>query len=47
MTSTDIAPDVTGDLAAKANRHLWGHFARHGEHITRESRDVREVVSED
>ncbi|MBX8688938.1 aspartate aminotransferase family protein, partial [Mycobacterium sp. 20091114027_K0903767] len=22
------------DLATKANRHLWGHFARHGEGIT-------------
>ena len=34
MTTTDIAPDVSTDLAAKANRHLWGHFARHGEGIT-------------
>ena len=25
---------TTGDLAAKANRHLWGHFARHGKGIT-------------
>ncbi len=25
---------TTSDLAAKANRHLWGHFARHGEGIT-------------
>ena len=33
MTTTDIAPEVTTDLAAKANRHLWGHFARHGEGI--------------
>ncbi|CAA0130981.1 putative aminotransferase [Mycolicibacterium vanbaalenii] len=24
---------ATSDLAAKANRHLWGHFARHGEGI--------------
>ncbi|WP_299561663.1 aspartate aminotransferase family protein [uncultured Mycolicibacterium sp.] len=28
MTSTDT------DLGAKANRHLWGHFARHGADIT-------------
>src|SRR3954454_22176610 len=34
MTTTDIAPEVTSDLATKANRHLWGHFARHGEGIT-------------
>ena len=34
MTTTDIAPEVSTDLAAKANRHLWGHFARHGEGIT-------------
>ena len=34
MTTTDIAPEVTSDLAAKANRHLWGHFARHGAGIT-------------
>ena len=25
--------DMSG-LGAKANRHLWGHFARHGEGIT-------------
>ena len=34
MTTTDIAPEVTSDLGAKANRHLWGHFARHGAGIT-------------
>src|SRR3954470_15497894 len=34
MTTTDIAPEVSTDLATKANRHLWGHFARHGEGIT-------------
>jgi adenosylmethionine-8-amino-7-oxononanoate aminotransferase len=34
MTTTDIAPEVTTDLASKANRHLWGHFARHGADIT-------------
>src|SRR6201994_1027696 len=34
MTTTDIAPEVTTDLASKANRHLWGHFARHGNGIT-------------
>jgi adenosylmethionine-8-amino-7-oxononanoate aminotransferase len=25
---------MTSDLSAKANRHLWGHFARHGAGIT-------------
>jgi adenosylmethionine-8-amino-7-oxononanoate aminotransferase len=25
---------INTDLAAKANRHLWGHFARHGPGIT-------------
>ncbi|MCW1959163.1 MAG: aspartate aminotransferase family protein [Mycobacterium sp.] len=25
---------MTSDLSAKADRHLWGHFARHGEGIT-------------
>jgi adenosylmethionine-8-amino-7-oxononanoate aminotransferase len=25
---------LTGGLSAKADRHLWGHFARHGEGIT-------------
>ena len=30
MTSVDVAEDVSGDLEAKASRHLWGHFARHG-----------------
>src|SRR5690242_17041302 len=25
---------VESDLSAKANRHLWGHFARHGEGIS-------------
>ncbi|HYJ57069.1 MAG TPA: aminotransferase class III-fold pyridoxal phosphate-dependent enzyme, partial [Mycobacterium sp.] len=34
MTTTEIAPEVTSDLGAKANRHLWGHFARHGAGIT-------------
>ena len=34
MTTTDIAQDISTDLGAKANRHLWGHFARHGEGIT-------------
>src|SRR6187551_3413285 len=34
MTTTDIAPEISTDLASKANRHLWGHFARHGEGIT-------------
>jgi len=30
VTSVDVAEDVSGDLEAKASRHLWGHFARHG-----------------
>ncbi|MCB0948072.1 MAG: aminotransferase class III-fold pyridoxal phosphate-dependent enzyme, partial [Mycobacterium sp.] len=34
MTSTDVAPQTSSDLAAKANRHLWGHFSRHGAGIT-------------
>ena len=34
MTTTDITQPVTTDLAAKASRHLWGHFARHGENIS-------------
>ncbi|WP_078282771.1 aspartate aminotransferase family protein [Mycobacteroides franklinii] len=33
MTSVDVAQDVSGDLEAKASRHLWGHFARHGASI--------------
>ena len=36
MTTTDIAPEVSTDLGAKANRHLWGHFARHGAGIDAE-----------
>nr|MDT0524790.1 aminotransferase class III-fold pyridoxal phosphate-dependent enzyme [Streptomyces sp. DSM 41633] len=34
MSNTTTAPSTTSDLAAKANRHLWGHFSRHGEGIT-------------
>src|SRR5215468_11068431 len=34
MTTTEIRPDVSSDLGNKANRHLWGHFARHGDGIT-------------
>ena len=34
MTLTEVTTSATSDLAAKANRHLWGHFARHGEGIT-------------
>ncbi|MGH3638734.1 MAG: aspartate aminotransferase family protein [Mycobacterium sp.] len=34
MTVIDSDPSVTTDLAAKAKRHLWGHFARHGDDIT-------------
>jgi adenosylmethionine-8-amino-7-oxononanoate aminotransferase len=31
---SETAETSTTDLDAKANRHLWGHFARHGEGIT-------------
>ncbi|MGH3583114.1 MAG: aminotransferase class III-fold pyridoxal phosphate-dependent enzyme, partial [Mycobacterium sp.] len=34
MTTTDVAQSLSTDLAAKAKRHLWGHFARHGADIT-------------
>src|SRR4051812_43572007 len=34
MTTTDITQEVSSELGAKASRHLWGHFARHGEGIT-------------
>src|SRR5213592_672509 len=34
MTTTDITQEISSELGAKANRHLWGHFARHGEGIT-------------
>src|SRR6476469_7527986 len=34
MTTTHIAQEISTDLGAKANRHLWGHFARHGAGIT-------------
>ena len=34
MTVIDSDPLVTSDMAAKAQRHLWGHFARHGADIT-------------
>ncbi|MGN7779608.1 aspartate aminotransferase family protein [Mycolicibacterium sp. 22603] len=34
MTITETTTTNTGDLAAKAQRHLWGHFARHGADIT-------------
>jgi adenosylmethionine-8-amino-7-oxononanoate aminotransferase len=30
MTITEVAEN----LSAKADRHLWGHFARHGAGIT-------------
>lgn len=33
MTST-VDYELTAELSAKANRHLWGHFARHGHGIT-------------
>lgn len=29
-----MTPMTSTDLSAKANRHLWGHFARHGVGIT-------------
>lgn len=34
MTITETNTSTTSDLGAKANRHLWGHFARHGDGIT-------------
>src|ERR1700738_1635139 len=34
MTTIDITQETTAELGAKANRHLWGHFARHGAGIT-------------
>lgn len=34
MTITETSTSTASDLAAKANRHLWGHFARHGAGIT-------------
>lgn len=34
MTLVESDPTVSTDMATKANRHLWGHFARHGEGIT-------------
>ena len=34
MTAIDISQDISNELGATANRHLWGHFARHGEGIT-------------
>ncbi|OBI71470.1 aspartate aminotransferase family protein [Mycobacterium sp. E740] len=30
MTTTDTAQGLSAELDAKARRHLWGHFARHG-----------------
>src|ERR1700731_835714 len=34
MTITGISEDISAELSAKADRHLWGHFARHGAGIT-------------
>jgi adenosylmethionine-8-amino-7-oxononanoate aminotransferase len=34
MTTTDDRTTLARPLAAKANRHLWGHFSRHGTGIT-------------
>ena len=33
MTTTETR-DLTAELSAKADRHLWGHFARHGHGIS-------------
>ena len=33
MTTT-ASQNLTAELGAKADRHLWGHFARHGAGIT-------------
>src|ERR1700754_4791638 len=34
MTTVDVEHSISTDLAATAKRHLWGHFARHGDDIT-------------
>ena len=34
MTTTELRTSTSGELSAKADRHLWGHFARHGAGIT-------------
>jgi adenosylmethionine-8-amino-7-oxononanoate aminotransferase len=34
MTAIDVEQGISTDLATKAKRHLWGHFARHGDDIT-------------
>ena len=34
MTTIEANSVATQGLGAKANRHLWGHFAKHGEGIT-------------
>jgi adenosylmethionine-8-amino-7-oxononanoate aminotransferase len=34
MTLIESDPTITTDMAAKAKRHLWGHFARHGDDIS-------------
>src|SRR6202158_6352248 len=34
MTTTDVRQGLSTDLSTKADRHLWGHFARHGAGIT-------------
>ncbi|MGY4710289.1 aspartate aminotransferase family protein [Mycolicibacterium sp. CBM1] len=31
---TTSTQDLTAELSAKADRHLWGHFARHGNGLT-------------
>jgi adenosylmethionine-8-amino-7-oxononanoate aminotransferase len=32
--TTYLSADLSAELSAKADRHLWGHFARHGAGIT-------------
>jgi adenosylmethionine-8-amino-7-oxononanoate aminotransferase len=34
MTLTETAQSTASELSAKADRHLWGHFSRHGAGIT-------------
>ncbi len=34
MTATESGQQLSNSLSAKADRHLWGHFSRHGGGIT-------------
>ncbi len=34
MTTTESRQQLSDSLSAKADRHLWGHFSRHGHGIT-------------